>query len=200
MVGKYGWAKKYNPHKQFDVNVDLYDTVDDYLDALRERWKAGVDPFGECDAYIDISKYHDFDAYKKAADMCLEHLEWLKEALEYEGFDVHPINYKTEDEYLDALSEKITDKYDPDDEFYALDPLDYDSPDEYQCEMDKRKHWKKLYDPSHQYPVDPCHFYYEGDYVENINKWKDYAASLDAEKVSESDNESVSQEEDVTPK
>ena len=195
MESKDGWAKKYNPHKQFDVNVDLYDTVDDYLDALRERWKSQVDPFDECDKYIDISKYNDFEAYKKVADMCLEYLEWLEEALEYEGFDIHSINYKTEDEYLDALTKKITEKYDPDDEFYALDPLDYDSPYEYQYEIDKRKHWKQLYDPSHQYSVDPCHFYWEGDYVEAINKWKDYA-----EKASESDDKAVSQNEDVTLK
>lgn len=193
MASKDGWDKKYNPHKQFDINVDVYDMVDDYLDALRERWKARVDPLGECDEYIDISKYNDFEAYEKTANMCLEHLEWLKVGSEYEGFDVQVNNYKTEDDYLDALTKKITEKYDPDDEFYGLDPLDYESPDEYQCEMNKRKHWRQQYDPSHQYPVDPCHYYYEGDYVEAINEWKN-VSGLDAEKVSESDNESVSQD------
>ena len=30
MGSKDGWDKKYNPHKQFDINVDVYDMVDDY--------------------------------------------------------------------------------------------------------------------------------------------------------------------------
>ena len=30
MASKDGWDKKYNPHKQFDINVDVYDMVDDY--------------------------------------------------------------------------------------------------------------------------------------------------------------------------
>ena len=39
----------------------------------------------------------------------------------------------------------------------------------------------ELYDPDYQYPVNPSDFSDEEDYVEAVNEWKDYVASLDAE-------------------
>lgn len=180
-LNKDRWVRKYNPHQRFFVDVDWYDTEEDYLNALRDDWKSEADPFDECGHYIDVSKYDNFEDYEKAVNICLEHLEWIEEVSRYGDFDIDPQNYKNEDTYLDALTKRIKEKYDPENEFYCIDPLDYDSPYEYQYEIDERIHWLELYDPNHQYPVDPSEFSDEEDYVEAVNEWKDYVASLDAE-------------------
>lgn len=180
-INKERWVRKYNPHQRFFVDVDCYHTEEEYLNALRDDWKSEADPFDECDHYVDVSQYDNFEDYEKAVNMCLEHLEWIEEVSRYDGFDVNPRNYKNEDAYLDALTNIIKEKYDPEDEFYSLDPLDYDSPDEYIYEVSERIHWLELYDPDYQYPVNPSDFSDEEDYVEAVNEWKDYVASLDAE-------------------
>ena len=180
-LNKDRWVRKYNPHQRFFVDVDWYNTEEDYLNALRDDWKSEADPFDECDHYVDVTKYDNFEDYEKAVNICLEHLEWIEEVSRYGDFDIDPQNYKNEDTYLDALTKRIKEKYDPENEFYCIDPLDYDSPYEYQYEIDERIHWLELYDPNHQYPVDPSEFKCEGGYVEAVNEWKDYVARLDAE-------------------
>lgn len=147
-LNKDRWVRKYNPHQRFFVDVDWYNTEEDY---------------------------------EKAVNICLEHLEWIEEVFKYGDFDIDPQNYKNEEAYLGALTKRIKEKYDPENEFYCIDPLDYDSPYEYQYEIDERIHWLELYDPNHQYPVDPSEFSDEEDYVEAVDEWKDYVASLDAE-------------------
>lgn len=42
MMRKDKWAERYNPHQKFNVNQYDYDTVDEYLDALRKEWKDEV--------------------------------------------------------------------------------------------------------------------------------------------------------------
>ena len=180
-LNKERWVRKYNPHQQFFVDVDWYHTEEEYLNALRDDWKSEADPFDECDHYVDVSQYDNFEDYEKSVNICLEHLEWIEEVSRYCDFDIDLKNYKNEEAYLDALTNIIKEKYDPEDEFYCLDPLDYDSPDEYFYEISERIHWLELYDPNHQYPVDPSEFNDEEDYVEAVNEWKDYVASLDAE-------------------
>ena len=106
-------------------------TEEDYLNALRDDWKSEADPFDECNHYVDVSKYDNFEDYEKAVNICLEHLEWIEEVSRYGDFDIDPQNYKNEDTYLDALAKRIKEKYDPENEFYCIDPLDYDSPYEY---------------------------------------------------------------------
>ena len=44
-----------------------------------------------------------------------------------------------------GATKKIKEKYDPENEFYCIDPLDYDSPDEYFYEISERIHWLELY-------------------------------------------------------
>ena len=196
-LNKDRWVRKYNPHEQFFVDVDWYDTEEENLNALRDDWKSEADPFDECDNYVDVSKYDNFEDYEKAVDLCLEYLEWIKEVSVFEEFDVHPINYKSEDEYLDALFKKIREKYDPEDEFYNIDPLDYESPDEYQYEISQKLQWRKEYDSSNQYPVDPSTFFDKEDYVEAVNEWKDYVDSLDREMFAEFEAEEALESDDM---
>lgn len=50
-LNKDRWVRKYNPHQRFFVDVDWYNTEEDYLNALRDDWKSEADPFDECDHY-----------------------------------------------------------------------------------------------------------------------------------------------------
>ena len=59
-LNKDRWVRKYNPHQRFFVDVDWYNTEEDYLNALRDDWKSEADPLDECDHYVDISKYDNF--------------------------------------------------------------------------------------------------------------------------------------------
>lgn len=187
MMDKAAWAIKYNPHQRFDVDVYWYDTLTDYLDALRQKWKDEVDQSGECDDYIDISQYDFFEDYEADANMCLEYLEWIKEVSEYGEFDANPLNYETKDDYLDTLFKKVREKYDPDNEFYNLNPLYY-SPDDYQYEINERKQWREGYDPARKYPIDPCTFSVKEGYIEAVDDWKDYIAILDEETFGKPDD------------
>ena len=121
-LNKDRWVRKYNPHQRFFVDVDWYNTEEDYLNALRDDWKSEADPLDECDHYVDVTKYDNFEDYEKAVNICLEHLEWIEEVSRYGDFDIDPQNYKNEDTYLDALTKRIKEKYDPENEFYCIDP------------------------------------------------------------------------------
>ena len=70
-LNKDRWVRKYNPHQRFFVDVDWYNTEEDYLNALRDDWKSEADPFDECDHYVDVSKYDNFEDYEKAG-ICIQ--------------------------------------------------------------------------------------------------------------------------------
>ena len=195
---KARWVRKYNPDQRFSVDVDWYDTEYEYLKALRDDWKVEADPFDECDNYVDVSTYDNFEDYERSVKICLNHLEWVEELSRYKDFDIDPRNYKNEEDYLNALTNKVKEEYDPEDEFYCVDPLDYDSPDEYIYEVMERIRWQEQYDPDYQCAVDPGTFYDEEDYVEAVNEWKDYVASLDAELYAEFDAEEALESDDMT--
>lgn len=101
------WVRKYNPHQQFFVDVDWYDTEEEYLNALRDDWKSEADPFDECDYYVDVSKYDNFEDYEKSVNICLEHLEWIEEVFKYGDFDIDPHDYDNEGDYVDAIQNFI---------------------------------------------------------------------------------------------
>ena len=172
MMRKDKWAKRYNPDQRFNVNQYDYDTVDEYLDALRKEWKDEVDPFGECDEYVDVSKYKNYEKYEEAVQQYLDRLEWKKVEDDYSKYDVNPLDYETEEEYLEALYEKVREEYDPYDTFPGLDPRAFDYPFEYDFAIEERWCWKEEHDPEDKYDVDPGAYEYEDDYVEAIEKWK----------------------------
>ena len=174
MMRKDKWAERYNPDQRFNVNQYDYETVAEYLDALREEWKDEVDPFGECDAYVDVSKYKNFEKYEEAVQMYIDRLEWAKDDYDYGQFNVNPIDYEAEEDYLKALSDKMKEEYDPYDDFPGLDPISFDSPFDYECAIDDRWEWKEEHDPENKYDVDPSEYEYEDDYVEAIKKWVEY--------------------------
>lgn len=184
MMRKDKWAERYNPDQRFNVNQYDYETVAEYLDALREEWKDYVDPFEICDGYVDVSKYKSFEKYEEAAQEYLDRLEWKKDEPDYDEYDVNPLDYDTEEQYLDALYQKVREKYDPFDEFPGLDPSTFDYPFEYDFALDDRREWKEEHDPEDQYDVDPGAYEFEDDYVEAIKKWKKYIARLDAKSSS----------------
>lgn len=184
MMRKDMWVERYNPDQRFNVNQYDYDTVAEYLDALREEWKDYVDPFDICDGYVDVSKYKNFEKYEEAAQEYLDRLEWKKDEPDYDEYNVNPLDYDTEEQYFDALYQKVREKYDPFDEFPGLDPSTFDYPFEYDFALDDRREWKEEHDPEDEYDVDPGAYEYEDDYVEAIKKWKHHIARLDTESSS----------------
>ncbi|WP_295249579.1 hypothetical protein [uncultured Catenibacterium sp.] len=184
MMRKDKWAERYNPDQRFNVNQYDYETVAEYLDALREEWKDEVDPFEICDGYVDVSKYKNFEKYEEAAQEYLDRLEWKKYEPDYDKYDVNPLDYDTKEQYLDALYQKVREEYDPYDDFPGLDPSAFDYPFEYDYAIEERWGWKIDHDPEDKYDVDPGAYEYEDDYVEAIKKWKHYIARLDAKSSS----------------
>lgn len=178
MMRKDKWAERYNPDQRFNVNQYDYDTVADYLDALREEWKYEVDPCGDCDAYIDVSEYKHFEKYEEAVQMYFDRLEWAKDDYDYGQFHVNPMDYETEEDYLKALSDKMKEEYDPYDTFPGLDPMSFDSPFDYDYAIEERWCWKEEHDPEDKYGVDPSEYEYEDEYVEAIKKWENYISNL----------------------
>lgn len=51
MLRQDGWAEKYNPKNQFDVNQYDYSTFKEYVNALREKWQEYEDPEYELEGY-----------------------------------------------------------------------------------------------------------------------------------------------------
>ena len=88
MMRKDKWAERYNPDQRFNVSQYDYETVAEYLDALREEWKEYVDPFEICDGYVDVSKYKNFEKYEEAAQEYLDRLDWKKVEPDYDKYDV----------------------------------------------------------------------------------------------------------------
>ena len=113
MMRKDKWAERYNPDQRFNVSQYDYETVAEYLDALREEWKEYVDPFEICDGYVDVSKYKNFEKYEEAAQEYLDRLDWKKVEPDYDKYDVNPLDFDTKEQYLDALYQKVREEYDP---------------------------------------------------------------------------------------
>lgn len=168
MMRKDKWAERYNPDQRFNVNQYDYDTVAEYLDALREEWKDYVDPFEICDGCVDVSKYKNFEKYEETVQEYLDRLEWKKDESDYDEYNVNPLDYDTEEQYLDALYQKVREKYDPFDEFPGLDPSAFHYPFEYDFAIDDRREWKEEHDPEDEYDVDPGAYEFEDDYVEAL--------------------------------
>ena len=72
MMKQDKWAERYNSDNRFDVNQYDYDTLNDYLEALRSQWKDYADPFGDYENYVDVSDYDDFDSYEEDVEMYME--------------------------------------------------------------------------------------------------------------------------------
>ena len=92
MMKKDEWAEKYNPYQLFKVNQYDYNTLGEYLDALREKWKDEADPYGECDDYVDVSHYRDFNSYESEVDMYLERGRWRRDEYYYGRYNVNPMD------------------------------------------------------------------------------------------------------------
>ena len=77
MLRQDGWAEKYNPKNQFDVNQYDYSTCKEYLAALKEKWQEYEDP--EC----ELEEYY-VKALKRA---------WKKELDPYDEFEHIDLGY-----------------------------------------------------------------------------------------------------------
>lgn len=131
MLRQDGWAEKYNPKNQFDVNQYDYSTCKEYVNALREKWQEYEDPEYELEGYVDVSKYSNYDDYAYDVDVYRTRLEWRDEWDCDCEFDVNPCDFEYEEYYIKALKRAWKNKYDPNNEYTNIDPCDYSSVEEY---------------------------------------------------------------------
>lgn len=102
------WEKKYNPKQEYDVDPYAYDTLYQYLDALRALWEKKYDPKGD---YSSISPYDYYSEaeYKKAIKSDKKKDKWRDEHDYDYNFGVVPYDYDTKEEYLAAMKKEYED-------------------------------------------------------------------------------------------
>lgn len=122
MLRQDGWAEKYNPKNQFDVNQYDYSTCKEYLAALKEKWQEYEDPECELEEYVDVNKYSNYDDYAYDVDVYRTRLEWRDEM----DFD-----FEYEEYYVKALKRAWKKELDPYDEFEHIDLEYIDDVNEY---------------------------------------------------------------------
>lgn len=173
MLRQDGWAEKYNPKNQFDVNQYDYSTCKEYVNALREKWQEYEDPEYELEGYVDVSKYSNYDDYAYDVDVYRTKLEWRDEWDCDSEFDVNPCVFEYEEYYIKALKRAWKKELDPYDEFQSIDLELIDDVNEYKDRIDECREWKDEHDSKDEYNVDPSQFDDEDEYVDALRKlWK----------------------------
>lgn len=171
-----GYDKKINfePNLYWGVNPMDYDTMYDYLDALREKWKKEFDPD---DKYWSVS-VDDFDSFEEYLNAIKEKKSWKIKYDSKNQFDVNPFEFHDLDDYLDALREKWFEKCDPTYYHPDVSVYDFDSFEEYvmttkQAVIDEKKSWREKYDSKNQFYVNPLNFDDLDDYLAVLReKWR----------------------------
>lgn len=173
MLRQDGWAEKYNPKNQFDVNQYDYSTCKEYLAALKEKWQEYEDPECELEEYVDVNKYSNYDDYAYDVDVYRTRLEWRDE-MDFDcEFDVNPCDFEYEEHYVKALKRARKKEYDPYDELEYIDLELIDDVNEYKNRIDECKEWKDEHDSNDEFNVDPSQFDDENEYVDVLRKsWK----------------------------
>lgn len=173
MLRQDGWAEKYNPKNQFDVNQYDYSTCKEYVNALREKWQEYEDPEYELEGYVDVSKYSNYDDYAYDVDVYSTRLEWRDEWDCDCEFDVNPCDFEYEEYYIKALKRAWKKELDPYDEFQSIDLELIDDVNEYRDRIDECREWKDKHDSKDDYNIDPSQFDDEDEYVDALRKlWK----------------------------
>lgn len=173
MLRQDGWAEKYNPKNQFDVNQYDYSTCKEYVNALKEKWQEYEDPECELEEYVDVNKYSNYDDYAYDVDAYRTRLEWRDEWDCDSEFDVNPCDFEYEEYYVKALKRAWTKELDPYDEFQSIDFELIDDVIEYKERIDECREWKDEHDSNDEYNVDPSQFDDEEEYVDELRKlWK----------------------------
>lgn len=173
MLRQDGWAEKYNPKNQFDVNQYDYSTCKEYVNALKEKWQEYEDPECELEGYVDVSKYSNYEDYAYDVDVYRTKLEWRDEWDCDCEFDVNPCDFEHEEYYVKALKRAWKKELDPYDEFQSIDFELIDDVNEYKDRIDECREWKDEHDSNDEYNIDPSQFDDEEEYVDELRKlWK----------------------------
>ena len=131
MLRQDGWAEKYNPKNQFDVNQYDYSTCKEYLATLKEKWQEYEDPECELEEYVDVNKYSNYNDYAYDVDVYRTRLEWRDE-MDFDcEFDVNPCDFEYEEYYVKALKRAWKKELDPYDELEHIDLEYIDDVNEY---------------------------------------------------------------------
>lgn len=171
MLRQDGWAEKYNPKNQFQVNQYDYLSCKEYLAALKEKWQEYEDPECEFEGYVDVSKYSNFEDYAYDVDVYRTRLEWRDE-MDFDcEFDVNPCDFEYEEYYIKALKRAWKKELDPYDEFQSIDLELIDDVNEYKEQVETYREWIDTYG---DYNLDPSEYEDEDEYLDALRKlWKE---------------------------
>lgn len=171
MLRQDGWAEKYNPKNQFQVNQYDYLSCKEYLAALKEKWQDYEDPECEFEGYVDVSKYSNFEDYAYDVDVYRTRLEWRDE-MDFDcEFDVNPCDFEYEEYYIKALKRAWKKELDPYDEFQSIDLELIDDVNEYKEQVETYREWIDTYG---DYNLDPSEYEDEDEYLDALRKlWKE---------------------------
>ena len=176
-----GYDKKINfePNLYWGVNPMDYDTMYDYLDALREKWKKEFDPD---DKYwsVSVDDFDSFEEYVMTTKQAVidEKKSWEEKYNSKNQFDVDPFEFYDLDEYLNALREEWREKCDSDDKYWSVSVYDFDSFEEYEKSYKlaikgEKESWREKYDSKNQFYVNPLNFDDLDDYLAVLReKWR----------------------------
>lgn len=171
MLRQDGWAEKYNPKNQFQVNQYDYLSCKEYLAALKEKWQEYEDPECEFEGYVDVSKYSNFEDYAYDVDVYRTRLEWRDE-MDFDcEFDVNPCDFEYKEYYVNALKRAWKKELDPYDEFQSIDLELIDDVNEYKEQVETYREWIDTYG---DYNLDPSEYEDEDEYLDALRKlWKE---------------------------
>lgn len=216
---KYAWRERYDHDYELGVDPCNYETEDEYLDAINKAEHAWQDKY-DYDYELEINPL-DYDTEEEYLSALEEARYAWRDKYNYNyEFGIDPHAYETEREYLDALNTaKYTDqddnvihitlnvtlsecetedeyawrdKYGRDDEF-KIDPLDYETEDEYLTALNKAKYaWRDKCDYDSEFGISPYDYETEAEYNQALHdakySWqKSWAA--DAKKLNIDPNE-----------
>lgn len=225
MLRQDGWAEKYNPKNQFNVNQYDYSSCKEYVAALREKWQDYEDPECELEEYVNVNNYSNYDDYVYDVDVYRTRLEWRNELDPDNEFEVSPCDFEYKEYYVNALKRAWKKEYDPYDEFkhidleliddvnkykeqvetyrewidtygdYNLDPSEYDDEEEYLDAL--RKLWKEKHDYFNEFnSVNPRNYSNESDYFNAIENKKNWMDKYDKNNAYKLDPSDYDREED----
>lgn len=101
MLRQDGWAEKYNPKNQFDVNQYDYSTCKGYLDALRVCLQDKYDPNTKTNVCVD--DYNTEEDYKES--LVNNWQETYDSQHRFNGFEFE--RFTTIDDYLVELNDRL---------------------------------------------------------------------------------------------
>ena len=168
------WKKELDPDEEFDYRVspEQFSTKEDYANALKAAWKDEYDLFNEF-SWIKPDNFESAEEYEDAIEKANDKKDWQEEHDEYDETGICPFDFVDEEDYLNALRKKWKEKYDADDKYFYIEPVDFDTTEEYTDALDGASDmYQSFIDdfPIHVFKTDPYNFKTKQEYLDALLK------------------------------